>query len=154
MRLLVLALALPLAVSGCAGLFDTSTDTEALAIRDPGDAAAAARLISQYRAQHGLSPVVADGELARAAAVQAGAVAKAGSLSHGNFAGRMAKLGIRGHAAENLSAGSPSVDGAVARWKASPGHNAYLLMPIATRVGIARAEGSRYGQYWALVLAE
>jgi uncharacterized protein YkwD len=154
MRLLVLALALPLALSGCAGLFDTSTDTEALAIRDPGDAAAAARLISQYRAQHGLSPVVADGELARAAAVQAGAVAKAGSLSHGNFAGRMAKLGIRGHAAENLSAGSPSVDGAVARWTASPGHNANLLMPQARRVGIARAEGSRYGQYWALVLAE
>lgn len=154
MRLLS-SLALALCLGGCAGgLFGESADTAALATRDPDDARAAARLISQYRVQHGLSPVVADGELAEAAAIQAGAVAKAGALSHGNFAGRMASLKIGGRAAENLSAGTPTVDGAIARWKASPGHNRNLLMPEARRVGIARAEGPRYGTYWALVLAD
>lgn len=155
MRPFLPALVLALSLGGCSGgLFGLSEDTAANAVRDPNDAAAAARLISSYRAQHGLSPVVADAKLAEAAAVQAGAVAKAGALSHGNFAGRMATFGIRGHAAENLSAGSPTVDGTIARWKGSTGHNANLLMPQARRVGIAKAEGPRYGHYWALVLAE
>lgn len=155
MRPVLPALVLTLLLGGCSGgLFGSSDESTALAIRDPNDAAAAARMISQYRAQHGLSPVVADAKLAEVAAVQAGATARAGALSHGDFSGRMARFGVRGHAAENLSAGSPTVDGTIARWKGSAGHNANLLMPQARRVGIAKAEGPRYGHYWALVLAE
>lgn len=120
------------------------------------DAAAAATLLSQYRTSKGLSPVVADATLNRAAEVQARAVAEAGSLSHGQFASRMSSFGIKGTSAENLVAGSKTVEQAMARWKASPGHNQNLLMPEARRIGLARAltPGAGYEHYWAMVLAQ
>lgn len=121
-----------------------------------GDAAQAAALISRYRAEHGLGPVTADGGLNGAAEYQARAVAQAGKLSHGAFETRMASFKVGGYSAENLSAGSDSVSGAIARWKASPSHNENLLMPQARRIGLARADspGLGYGHYWALVLAQ
>jgi uncharacterized protein YkwD len=121
-----------------------------------GDAKSAAALVSQYRTANGLSPVVMDTTLNRAAEVQARAVAQAGSLSHGAFASRMASFGINGVSAENLVAGSRTVDQAMARWKASPGHNRNLLMPEARRIGIAYASspGAGYEHYWAMVLAD
>jgi len=74
-----------------------------------------------------------------------------GSFLHVN---RMA-CEIIGYSAENLSAGSDSVDGAIGRWKASPGHNSNLLMPQARKIGLARADANnRYGRYWALVLGQ
>ena len=120
------------------------------------DAAAAAKLISQHRAAHGLGPVSVDSRLNDAATAQARAVAEAGALSHGAFESRMAAFGIRGAAAENLTAGSDTVGKAVARWTASPPHNSNLLMPEATRIGLARAAspGQGFQHYWALVLAQ
>jgi uncharacterized protein YkwD len=120
------------------------------------DAATAAALISQYRAAHGLPPVSVDPSLTAAASAQARTVAEAGTLSHGRFAGRMDAFGIGGASAENLSAGSRTVDRVIARWAASPGHNQNLLMPEARRIGLARADspGLGYGRYWALVLAQ
>jgi uncharacterized protein YkwD len=121
-----------------------------------GDAKAAAALVSQYRVAKGLSPVVADATLSRAAEVQARAVAEAGTLSHGQFASRMSSFGINGYSAENLVAGSKTIEQAMARWKASPGHNQNLLLPQAHRVGIAyaRSPGAGYEHYWAMVLAD
>lgn len=146
-------LALPL-LAGCAGMdFARSPDRPTSA--SSSDAATAAALISQYRVAKGLSPVTVDAGLNKAAEHQARAVAAAGTLSHGAFASRMAGFGVPGHAAENLSAGSRSVEQAVARWKASPGHNDNLLMRQARRIGVARADSdTRYGRYWALVLAQ
>ena len=120
------------------------------------DAAQAAALISEYRRSRGLGPVSADGALNGAAEHQARAVAEAGRLSHGAFASRMQTFKIGGYSAENLSAGSDSVAGAIARWKSSPGHNANLLMPQARRIGLARADSPQHGyrHYWALVLAQ
>ena len=66
------------------------------------DADAAAALISQYRAAHGLSPVSVDPRLTEAAKAQARTVAEAGTLSHGRFASRMGAFGIGGASAENL----------------------------------------------------
>ena len=67
----------------------------------------------------------------------------------------MDEFGIIGYSAENLSAGSSTVDGAIGRWKASPGHNSNLLMPQARRIGLARADANNgYGRYWALVLGQ
>jgi uncharacterized protein YkwD len=67
----------------------------------------------------------------------------------------MSAFGIKGHAAENLSAGSRTLDQVIARWAASPGHNENLLLPQAQRIGLARADspGLGSGRYWALVLA-
>lgn len=120
------------------------------------DAARAAELISEYRQGKGLGPVTADDRLNEAASRQARAVAEAGRLSHGDFAGRMAEFRIPGVAAENLSAGSEAVAGAIGRWKASPQHNDNLLLREARRIGLARADspGFGYGHYWALVLAQ
>jgi uncharacterized protein YkwD len=115
------------------------------------EARAAAALISQYRAAHGLGPVRIDRALNGPAEYQARAVAQLGSLSHGDFAARMASFGIRGKAAENLSAGLDSVEQVIAQWQASSGHNANLLTPDFTRIGLARAHSDR--SYWALVLA-
>src|SRR3954454_8468811 len=107
----------------------------------------AASLISAY----GLKGVKVDAHLIRPAEHQARAVAQLGWLSHGDFAGRMASFGIRGRAAENLSAGLDSVDQVIAQWQGSSGHNANLLMPDFARVGLARASSDR--TYWVLVLA-
>src|SRR5918993_5082341 len=104
------------------------------------EAGAAAALISRYRASHGLGPVRADPKLNAAASQQARTVAQTGWLSHGDFSGRMAAFGIRGKAAENLSAGIGSVEGVIAQWQASSGHNTNMLMPGVKRLGLPPAE--------------
>lgn len=144
-----------LALAQCAGDRATLVPSEKVSVTSR-DAAEAAVLVSAYRRSKGLGPVVVDGRLNEAAAVQARAVAEAGSLSHGAFASRMTEFGIGGYSAENLSAGSDKVGGAIGRWQRSPGHDGNLLLPQARRIGLARAEspGFGYGHYWALVLAQ
>jgi uncharacterized protein YkwD len=145
---------LALALAGCAS-DDALVARDAVTAVSTAEAGAAATMISAYRVAHGQSPVTVDPRLNRAAEHQARAVASAGRLSHGNFSGRMHDYGIPGYAAENLTAGSPTVDGAIARWKASPGHNSNLLMPQARSIGLARADAKGgYGRYWALVLGQ
>jgi uncharacterized protein YkwD len=119
------------------------------------EASAAATLISRYRASYGLGPVTVDQRLNEAARHQARAVAATGVLSHGEFTSRMAQYGIRGYRAENLAAGSDTVEAVIARWKASPSHNQNMLLPQVARVGLARVDtpGSGFGRYWALVLS-
>lgn len=148
-------LAAPL-LAGCAGGDLAKTVPSEKVSVSSRDAADAAALISSYRVAHGLGPVSADSGLNGAAAYQARAVAEAGTLSHGAFASRMESFRIGGYSAENLSAGSETVNGAIARWKASAGHNDNLLMPQARRIGLARADspGHGYKHYWALVLAQ
>jgi uncharacterized protein YkwD len=124
--------------------------TPAQAASRVSDASAAAALISRYRAAYGLGPVKVDSRLNAAANHQARAIAQIGWLSHGDFANRMASFGIRGKAAENLSAGIGSIEGVI-QWQGSSGHNANMLMPDFSRIGIARVDAGR--PYWALVLA-
>lgn len=143
-----------LSLAGCAS--DSAlTPSHKVVGSSTSDAAAAAAQISAYRVSRGLPPVTVDTRLNSAAEQQARAVAAAGKLSHGNFGSRMDSLGVLGYSAENLSAGSSSVDGAIGRWKASPGHNSNLLMPQARKIGLARADSEGgYGRYWALVLGQ
>ncbi|MEE7441030.1 CAP domain-containing protein [Methylobacterium oryzae] len=155
-----IAAALLLALTGCGGLsvlpessVENATHTAVL------DEVAAAAAISAYRVQHGLSPVVVDPALVRAAAFQAGNNARRGQLSHdvgGSFTSRMASAGLaRSWAAENLSAGSETLEQVLARWKASPEHNKNMLLPQIRRIGIARVDAptTRYKRFWALVMA-
>jgi uncharacterized protein YkwD len=127
----------------------------------PVDGARAAALVSQYRAAHGLGPVAVDARLTRVAAAQAKGNAEIGELSHevgGAFPARLASFGAadRARAAENLAAGSATLEGTIAQWKASREHAKNLLMREARHVGIARydAQGTRMKHFWALVLAE
>lgn len=151
--LLLLALAAGLAACGGPSARYAAHDV-------PVDAAAAAALISRYRAAHGLGPVSVDPSLARVAAAQARRNAETGELSHeagGAFPARLASFGAaeRARAAENLAAGSASFEATLAQWKASREHDRNLLMREATHFGLARSDapGSRMKHFWALVLA-
>ena len=58
-------------------------------------------------------------------------------------------------AAENISGGYYSLESAFGSWRESPEHNANLLMPQATRFGIAIAKDARTRMrvYWAMEVA-
>ncbi len=160
-RMAILALALALA--GCiadvrrAGPLDAKAAARLAAIRV--DPAAATAMLTAYRASRGLGPVRLDPALTAMAQRQANAMAAANALSHeaaGSFSSRVRAAGLdAARAAENLGAGYDSTQDAFAGWRASAGHDANLLLPQATRFGIALAKDPRttYGAWWALVLA-
>ncbi len=112
-------------------------------------------MISQYRRAHGLPAVHHDAALAAVAQRQAQAMAARGIMDHnvaGSFASRVADANV-GHAGENIAMGAKSWSQALHVWEASPGHNHNLLMPDATRIGVAMAYGgSRHTAYWAMVI--
>ncbi|HMN85804.1 MAG TPA: CAP domain-containing protein [Bauldia sp.] len=152
------------ALSGCSSLFGPKIDIiEGAAVAnappatvDPGTAAAK---ISAYRKSKGLSAVTVSGTLNGIAGAQARAMASAGKMGHsvgGAFPARMSRGGYDAAiAAENLAAGPQNLDQAFESWKKSPGHNANLLKPGVTEIGIAVAytPNGRFRDYWALVLA-
>ena len=118
-------------------------------------------MISAYRVSHGLGPVAVDRRLNTVAAAQARSNAEIGELSHdagGNFPVRLASFGAadRARAAENLAAGSATLDATIAQWKVSGAHNRNLLMrepPIsASPASTRRARAMKH--FWALVLAQ
>ena len=122
----------------------------------------AASLISGYRAGKGLGPVMVDAELNRMAADQARAMAASGQVGHdvrggGSFAKRLAASGFdAGLAVENVGAGYRTLAEAFSGWRDSKAHNANMLKPGVTRLGIgtAYAPQSKYKVYWSLILAK
>jgi uncharacterized protein YkwD len=115
----------------------------------------AAALLSNFRRSNGLSAVSADSRLMQLAQQHARAMAASDSLSHGDFVSRIRSAGIRGEAAENISAGYHNLPDAFASWVNSSSHRANMLIPSITRMGIgaAAAPHSRYKMYWALIVA-
>lgn len=150
---LLLVLALGLAQAACISGAETRYKVESL---DSRDAPAAAAAISRFRASEGLGAVTVDATLNRAAQQQAEAMAASGKLSHtvgGSFDSRMQAIGFTwGYSGENLGMGYDDLAEAIAGWQRSPGHRKNMLMPQATRIGLARARSGRTN-YWALVLA-
>ncbi|WP_428031741.1 CAP domain-containing protein [Ancylobacter sp.] len=124
------------------------------------DPQAAAALISDYRRGRGQPAVTIDPGLMAVAERQAKAMAAADQLSH-NIGGRglttrLKAAGFSGlRAAENVGAGYHTLAEAFSGWRDSPSHNKNMLMPGATRLGIAavRAPRSKYSVYWAMVIA-
>ena len=118
----------------------------------------AAAKISEYRRSRGQGAVAVDATLTAIALRHAQAMARAGKMSHnlgGSFTSRLGKGGYDALiAAENLAAGPRNLDEALSSWRGSKGHNANLLKPGVTQIGIAvaYAPNNRYGNYWALVL--
>ena len=144
-----------LVVSGCSALPLGLLGGAQPVLVTSRDAGEAARVISAYRVSRGLGAVVVDEKLNEPAAEQARAVARAGRLSHGDFASRMANHDV-GAASENLAMGSSTLAGAMTQWQKSRPHDANLLKQGMTRIGFARAEtvGKGRNTYWALVLAK
>lgn len=124
------------------------------------DRRAAAEMVSAFRAANGLAPVSLDGDLNRMAEEQAGAMARADTLSHsvaGSFEERIARSGVRnGGMVENIGAGHDTLADAYTGWRSSPPHMKNMLMAKAGRMGIAavRAPNSRYEVFWAMVLSD
>jgi uncharacterized protein YkwD len=159
-RLAVLLLALALA--SCAGqptqqpsfYRDLTQSGEKL------DEATAASMISGYRTKHGLPAVTLDLALTDLARVKAQAMAKRDKLDRGGkkpFVQRLRKAGyLAKRAAENVGAGYHTLAEAFSGWRDSKPHNATMLLPGATRMGIAAvyAPQSKYKVYWTLILAE
>jgi uncharacterized protein YkwD len=107
----------------------------------PAAAEDAASIVSQYRRAHGLSAVKTDAALTAVAQRQAQAMAKSGVMDHnvaGAFATRIAAVRV-GAAGENIAEGTKTWAETIQLWEGSAGHNANLLLPDATHVGVAVA---------------
>ena len=118
--------------------------------------ASPAELISNFRVSQGLGRVTMDATLNRIAQEQATAMAARDLLDHGaagSFSSRVASSGSR-HAAENITYGYDNFTKTFDQWINSSGHRKNLLMPGASRVGVASAKSSTTGRtYWAMVIA-
>ncbi len=164
--LIVLSALLPVFLTACGGGISGALGTmlERPDAARPGtvDAEAAARLISQYRADHGLKPLRLDPTLMKLAAEHAQRMASMDKMSHslpgeGSFSRRIAAGGFRASmAAENVAAGQKTLAEVFEAWRKSPGHNANMLLPNVSLMGIAVAiqPGGRYHTYWSLELGE
>jgi uncharacterized protein YkwD len=124
------------------------------------DPAAAASMISQYRANNGLGPVTVDPALMQLAETQASAMAAANKLDHdarAPVAKRLTGEGYPTHkAVENVSAGYHTLAEAFSGWRDSPPHRANMLAGDVTKLGIAAsyAPNTKYKVFWTLILAK
>jgi hypothetical protein len=115
-----------------------------------------AELISGFRLKQGEVRVVRDATLDRIALEQARAMAAKDQLSHevlGPLSGRIAPARA-GRAVENIAYGYESFEKTLGQWIDSAGHRKNLLLPNASRVGVANAkDASGKRTYWAMVIA-
>jgi uncharacterized protein YkwD len=162
-RLLVAVFA-ALALASCADTYKPPAEPSFYRdLAHPGaelDTAAAASIISGYRANNGLPAVSLDPILMQLAQAQAEAMARRDRLDHNvskPFAVRLKASGYDAkRAAENIGAGYHTLAQAFSGWRDSPPHRANMLLAGATRMGIAAVytPRSKYKVYWSMVLAE
>jgi hypothetical protein len=120
-----------------------------------GHAGSPAEMISSFRAKHGEGPVVVDTGLTKVARDQAVAMANKNVLDHdvlGDFSKRVAAAGASS-AAENIAYGYDGFPKTLEQWIGSSGHRKNLLLPGATRVGVASAKSTNGRTYWAMAIA-
>ena len=115
-----------------------------------------AEQISAFRLKHGEARVVRDTTLDSIALEQARAMAAKENLSHealGSFMSRIAPSRA-GRAAENIAYGYDSFEKTLGQWINSTEHRKNLLLPKATRIGIASAKDATGKRtYWAMIIA-
>jgi len=154
-----------LALAGCAGDNFAPKEQPSFyrSMAQPGaqlDAAAAASMISGYRANNGLSVVALDPALMKLAEEQARAMAARDKLDHDARRPFVARLKASGYdaktAAENIGAGYHTLAEAFSGWRDSPPHKANMLLKNGSRMGIAAVytPTSKYKVYWAFIIAE
>ena len=154
-----------LALSACAGDNYVAKEEPSFYrnLAQPGaklDDAAAASMISGYRANNGQPAVTLDPELTRMAQGQAEAMAQRDKLDHAAGKPFTTRLKAAGYdakvAAENIGAGYHTLAEAFSGWRDSPPHRANMLLKGATRLGIAAVytPRSKYKVYWAMIIAQ
>ena len=114
-------------------------------------------LINRHRANNGARPLKTHDTLIRSARWLSEDMAARDYMRHVDSLGRDSfqrmdafdydGSGLRG---ENIADGNGDADATFVQWMDSPGHNANMLNPHYTLIGIARAYGadSKYGWYW------
>lgn len=114
-------------------------------------------LINQHRAQNGVPPLVASQTAGAAAKHHSLNMANQNFFEHAGQDGSDLTSRMREHGytfntflGENIAAGDASASGTFNSWRNSPGHNANMLNPNYTVIGIGRAfnAASDYGYYW------
>jgi uncharacterized protein YkwD len=153
-----------LVLASCAAEYQPSGQPSFyLNLAQPGaslDAAAAASMISGYRANSGLPPLALDPQLMELAQAQTATMAKRDKLDHNAGKPFVQRLRTSGYnaktAAENIGAGYHTLAEAFSGWRDSPPHRENMLLKGATRMGIAAiyTPASKYKVYWTLILAE
>jgi uncharacterized protein YkwD len=108
-------------------------------------------LMNDYRAEHGIAPLVVDPRLSQAAEDRMRDMEEIGYWSHESPEGRspFTWLHVRGYvystAAENLAAGFETAPLLVSSWMESPGHRANIMGRDFEHCGIAIIDGSTRG---------
>jgi len=158
------ALALAGLLAGCATYQPPAEPPFYRSLVAPGsevDAAAAASMVSGFRANNGLGPVTMDPELNRLAKqhsqVQAAKMKTGHDIGDGTLEQRAKAAGYKyTRIAENVAGGYHTLAEAFSGWRDSSGHRKNMLMPQATRIGVAvaQAPGSKYKVFWTMILAE
>jgi uncharacterized protein YkwD len=122
------------------------------------------RLLNDYRASHGLRPVLISDQISEACDRHSSDMAEYGFVEHYTTNGsdwfevgaspwdRMAASGYSYQTAkgENLAAGQADAAAVLAAWKNSPAHDAVMLNPTFGVIGVSlvQVEGSSFGYYW------
>jgi uncharacterized protein YkwD len=113
-------------------------------------------LTNAERMKAGAPPLALEPRLSQAAQGYVELMAGTGCFSHS--CGPLPELGQRAEVVaytrwmilgENLAAGQPGADEAVAAWMASPPHRENLLDPRYVELGVGLTRGGVYGWYWA-----
>lgn len=121
-------------------------------------------LLNNYRMQNGLGQVSGCTSMNRAAQGHSEDMRDQDYFSHTSQGSnkspwdRMCEAcyehscGINTALAENIAAGNEDAAQTFEQWRTSPGHNANMLDPDFTKVGLGRAlGGGTYGVYWTNV---
>lgn len=149
--------------TGAAHSVNCGVDPSRLAL--DGEEQAVLDATNAYRLQNGLQPLQLSWTLQRIALWKASDTALHDYMEHDDgfrsWEQRFADCGYDYQAlgatiGENLAAGYPEGAATLAMWESSPPHNANLLNPAFSVVGIKRVPaagaGDPYGWYWAMEL--
>jgi uncharacterized protein YkwD len=120
------------------------------------DQEAARAMISAYRMNKGLKPLIFDPSLQVTAQHEADGMARENKTRSAELLKKtLLASGVK-DAGANLSAGYHTLAEAFSGWRDSPEHNRIMLSPHATRMGIATSytNNSKYGVFWALVVSQ
>lgn len=115
------------------------------------------RLVNVHRQNNGLGPLTLSQPLAAAASMKSRDMADRDYVSHFSPDGRgpgdlLNDVGYPPYAwaGENIAAGYPDAVSVFEGWKNSPGHNANMLQPDFTAIGVSGVykQDTTYGWYW------
>ncbi|MBA3448448.1 MAG: CAP domain-containing protein [Pseudaminobacter sp.] len=143
----------------CALLALAACQTKLPVGQSAGASASGAAYLKQIRTSNGLTPLVSDPQLEKAALQQAGYMAGSGRMAHTtgrgkDFSTRMSGNGVAGPAAENIAHGGMGLEKLFSMWMNSQGHRRNMLDPRFHRFGLAYAGAANGRKYWALVVGK